>query len=281
MRFFLITVVALLTFSNQAPAEVIEEMLHVPVVVGPDHARITRQMVLTVTHDSKQKKSPFIIILHGRPESPVRFAVMNQQRYPINAEYFVAHGFAVLIPTRVGYGLTGGPDVEYTGECDSKDYLKGAAAVVSETRQVLSYARKLRYVDTSRGLVVGESAGGMRAIAIASSDLGSVKGAINISGGDGGSLNHLEQPCSPDKLKEAFAHYGKTNHVPTLWMYSLNDRYWGTEYPKQWFDAFINEGGNGTFVTLPADKNNGHYIFTRNPTAWHPAFEAFIRKLGF
>jgi hypothetical protein len=64
-------------------------------------------------------------------------------------------------------------------------------------------------------------------------------------------------------------------------MYSLNDRYWGTEYPKQWFDAFIHSGGKGEFVSLPADKNNGHYIFTRNAMAWHPAFETFIHKLGF
>ncbi|HUX82119.1 MAG TPA: hypothetical protein VMV35_04720 [Halothiobacillus sp.] len=282
MRLLVAASLALMCLSNMADAKVLEEMLHIPVSLKmTGESRIERQMVLTVVRDSQQKKSPFIIILHGRPENPIRFAVMGQQRYPINADYFVAHGFVVLIPTRIGYGLTGGPDVEYTGECESKNYLKGATPVVSETRQILSFARKLPYVDTSRGLVVGESVGGMDAIAIASSGIKSIKGAINISGGDGGSLNHLEQPCSPGQLRDAFAAYGKTNHIPTLWMYSLNDRYWGTGYPKQWFAAFVDEGGNGAFVTLPADKNNGHYIFTRNPADWHPAFEAFIRKLGF
>jgi homoserine acetyltransferase len=94
-------------------------------------------------------------------------------------------------------------------------------------------------------------------------------------------LDHLEKPCRPDQLRDVFAHYGKTNRVPNLWMYSLNDRLWGTQYPKQWFDAFHQAGGKGEFVQLPADKNNGHYIFVRNAEAWHPAFEAFIKKLGF
>jgi dienelactone hydrolase len=282
MRFLLIPGVALLTISGPVNAEIIEKMLRVPVVIEETgDSRIERQVVLTVVRDSKQKQSPYIIVLHGRPESPIRFAVMGQQRYPANASYFVERGFVVLIPTRIGYGLTGGPDIEYSGECGSKDYIKGATPLLSETKQILSYARNLPYVDTSRGLVVGESVGGMGAIALAASDITSVKGTINISGGNGGSLNHLEQPCSPGRLRDAYAHYGKTNRVPTLWMYSLNDRFWGIEYPKQWFQAFIDAGGTGTFVTLPADKNNGHYIFTRNPPAWRPAFESFIHQLGF
>ena len=153
--------------------------------------------------------------------------------------------------------------------------------IIAETRRILIYLQNMPYVNTSRGLVIGESFGGLGAIATASSDIKAIRGVINISGGDGGSLEHLEQPCRPDQLRNVFAHYGATNLMPTLWMYSVNDRFWGNEYPRQWFEDFINAGGTGTFVSLPADKNNGHYIFTRNPPAWHPAFESFIHRLGF
>ena len=263
-------------------AQTIEETMHVPVIVHKtDGSQFTQQLILTVVRSEFSKSSPFILLLHGRPESPVRFAVMGQVRYPVNAEYFVSKGFVVLIPTRVGYGLTGGPDVEYTGECDAKDSQRGMIPIVDETQQILTYFKNMPYVDTSRGLVFGESFGGVGAIALGSSGLQAIKGAINISGGDGGSLDHLEQPCQPDRLKATFASYGKSNQIATLWMYSLNDRFWGVDHPRAWFSAFVKAGGNGEFASLPADKNNGHYIFTRNTEAWHPAFEAFIHKLNF
>jgi dienelactone hydrolase len=281
-RFLIISGLAILACPMPAQSEIIEETVRVPAnIQAAAGVVVEHQLVMTIVRDTKQKKSPYIIIHHGRPDSPIRFAVMGQQRYPANANYFVAKGFVVLIPTRIGYGLTGGSDVEYTGECENKNYLRGVAPLVSETKQILSYAEKLSYVDTSRGLVLGESFGGIGAIAMASSELSSVIGVVNISGGDGGSLEHLEKPCRPDQLSDAFTSYGKTNRVPSLWMYSQNDRYWGTRYPKQWFDAFKQAGGKAEFVNLPADKNNGHYIFVRNPEAWHPAFEGFIRQLGF
>jgi hypothetical protein len=101
--------------------------------------------------------------------------------------------------------------------------------------------------------------------------------AVNISGGDGGNARtRADEPCRPDQMRETFARYGSANRLPTLWMYSANDRVWGPVYPRQWFAAFTHAGGRGQFVELPADKNNGHYIFNRNAAAWHPAFEAFL-----
>jgi hypothetical protein len=32
-------------------------------------------------------------------------------------------------------------------------------------------------------------------------------------------------------------------------------------------------------VALPADKNNGHFIFNRNALAWQPRFETFVAGL--
>jgi hypothetical protein len=63
-------------------------------------------------------------------------------------------------------------------------------------------------------------------------------------------------------------------------MYSANDRFWGPRLPSEWYGAYARAGGRGRFVELPADKNNGHFIFTRNPPAWHPAFEEFAAAIG-
>ena len=81
-------------------------------------------------------------------------------------------------------------------------------------------------------------------------------------------------------MARTLAAYGRRDRVPTLWLYSANDRYWGTKAPRRWFDAFVAAGGEGRFIELPADKNNGHFIFNRNPQAWHGAFEVFAASLG-
>ena len=121
---------------------------------------------------------------------------------------------------------------------------------------------------------------GIAAIALSDGSIEGIRGTINISGGDGGDPSHVDAPCRPDRMAATLAAYGVSNRLPTLWMYSANDRLWGPDLPHQWFDAFRSRGGRGQFIQLPADKNNGHYIFNRNAQAWHPPFEAFVRHLG-
>jgi dienelactone hydrolase len=275
---------AALGAAAAAPAaEIIEQTLEVPIrLPGPEATRVARPIAVTIVRESAAGRRPFLVLHHGRPADPAAFPTLGLVRYPANARYFASQGFVVLVPTRVGYGVSGGPDVEYTGSCASKRFADGVAPAVSETRQLLEFAAQLAYLDASRGLVVGESYGGLIAIAVAASDLPGVVGAVNIAGGDGGDpVRRVDAPCRPDQLRETLAGYGRSNRLPTLWMYSANDRTWGPLYPGQWFAAFVQAGGRGQFVALPADKNNGHFVFNRNPPLWQPAFERFIAQLGF
>ncbi len=260
-----------------------QNSFRVPVSLRNGFGQMVKQdLVLTVVRDRQGRRRPFLVLLHGRPASVDARIRLGQVTFPGNASYFAGLGFVVLIPTRVGYGITGGPDLEYTGDCFDKDFSQGMTTVVEETRQVIDFAGNFLDVDRDRGLVVGDSFGGVAAIAVASARIPGVVAAINISGGDGGdSVRHVDHPCRPDQMSETFAAYGRSNRLPTLWMYSVNDRLWGPIYPKIWFRDFTDSGGRGEFVTLPADKNNGHFIFNRNPGAWHPAFDQFIQSLGF
>jgi dienelactone hydrolase len=187
-----------------------------------------------------------------------------------------------LVPTRVGYGESGGPDVEDSGACESRRYEPVYAAAAAQSHAVLAAARALPYVDTGRGLVVGQSFGGATAIALAASDLPGLRGAVNFAGGGGGNPDtHPELPCSPQALQRLFTGYGGKAKVKTLWLYSVNDRFWGPDLPKAWFAAYQAQGGQGRFVSLPPYKDNGHGIFSGNPAAWQADFAAFVRELGF
>lgn len=269
--------------SPSAAAPIVEQTIEVPVHLrGSRGQSVTQRMIVSIARPADEARHPFLVLHHGRPSDASGFAGMGVQNYPANSRYFAELGFAVLTPTRVGYGSTGGPDLEYTGECRAKRHAAGVAPAVETTRQLLAYARRLPYVDTNRGLVVGESFGGIAAIASVAQRIPGVTAAVNISGGDGGDpARRVDTPCRPDQMQQTFAGYGSTTTRPTLWMYSANDRLWGPQYPQQWFAAFKAAGGNGRFVQLPADKNNGHYIFNRNAAAWHPAFELFLKDIGF
>lgn len=77
-----------------------------------------------------------------------------------------------------------------------------------------------------------------------------------------------------------FGNYGKTARIPTLWAYSDNDRWMGNKYPKEWFAAFKDNGGQGEFLALPAHGKDGHGIFTQNPNAWRPQVLEVLRAHG-
>lgn len=274
---------ALLFLPCWAWAATVEEVIEVPVSVKTIYGQEANQTIkVTVFRDDKREKSPYLVLNHGRPTTEADFALMKRQRFSENSRYFVSQGFVVLVPTRVGYGESGGPDVEYSGRCDRRDYAPVYAASADQTVAVLKAANNLPYVDLSRGLVVGQSFGGMTSITLSTRALPGLMGAVNFSGGGGGNpSSRPANPCSAWRLENLYKDYGTASKVPTLWLYSENDRFWGPELPKEWFASFVGAGGKARFVQLPPYKDNGHGIFTGNPAAWKAAFEDFIHELGF
>ena len=258
-----------------------EEIVRVPVVLQrAHHAPLRQDLVVTIVRPSDTQRHPLLVLLHGRGTNADERRALGRADYPANARYFASLGFVVLIPTRIGYGVTGGPDLEHTGDCAAKRFAAGVAPAVEQTQQLLRYAASLAYVDAGRGIVAGESFGGLVALALAATPVPGLLGTVNIDGGDGGdSLHHADAPCQPDVLAATFADYGRANRRPTLWMYSVNDRLWGPTLPHAWYREFVHGGGRAQYVDLPADKNNGHYIFNRNPSAWHGAFERFWKAI--
>jgi len=264
-------------------AAVVEEVIEVPVSVKTIYQQQVNQSIkVTVFREDTREKAPYLVLNHGRPATAAGFANMKRQRYSGNSRYFVSLGFVVLVPTRVGYGETGGPDVEDSGRCDSRNFAPVYAAAADQTAAVLKAAANLPYVDMSRGIVVGQSFGGMTSITLSTRKLPGLVGAINFAGGGGGNpAVRPANPCSSHRLASLYKEYGATTKVPTLWLYSENDRYWGSALPREWFNSFVQAGGKAEFVQLPPYKEDGHGIFSGNRNAWKSAFEDFLHKLGF
>jgi dienelactone hydrolase len=133
-----------------------------------------------------------------------------------------------------------------------------------------------------RAVVAGQSYGGTTAIAVAARNTPGVQATINFAGGAGGRpKTNPGKPCDPNQIKQLFAGYGKTARVPTLWVYSENDQYFGPKLPKSWFDAFRAQGGKGEFAAHPPFGDDGHRLFTGAPESWQPRVLEFLRANGY
>jgi dienelactone hydrolase len=225
--------------------------------------------------------SAFMIINHGRAPSAEGRAKYGRAVFRDQTRYFVQQGFAVFLPTRIGYGVTGGPDIETSGACNAKDYASSLAPAVAQVAAAVNYAHAQDYVDGARGVVLGASVGGFTTIAASAASLRGVRAAVNFAGGAGGDPEkRTGAPCQPDRIGATFGAFGGSGGVPTLWLYAPNDRYWGASYPQQWFAQFVARGGKGQFVSLPPSGEDGHGAFTKDMESWKPSVAAFLKSAG-
>jgi dienelactone hydrolase len=287
-RALLILAIAALSLCvASANAAIVEETRRLTVrIEGAPSGVLEHEILLTIFRDSQRQRAPFLLLNHGRSGKAAERAAMGRARYSENSRYFVERGFVVIVPTRIGYGAVGGADLEDSGPCGNKRYPRAYHAAVQQSEQILAHLRTLPFVDSGRGVVAGQSFGGTTAIALAAANASGVVAAVNFAGGAGGRPDVMPgEPCGQVRIRELFASYGRTARIPTLWLYSENDRYWGPHYPAQWHQAFLAAGGQGRFVRLPPLEpplgTDGHGIFTRNPGAWRPSVETFLRENGF
>jgi dienelactone hydrolase len=285
MKVIVIAFAAVILSSTSARgAEVTEEQLRVPVkVAGALGKEVAQDIVVTVFHDDTAPRPyPLIVLNHGRSWDVAARAALGRAKYSAASRWFAGLGFMVAVPTRVGYGVTGGEDVEDSGPCNRKTYEPAYAASMTQTLAVIGVLRARGDVARDRTVVVGQSFGGTTAIAVAAQNTPGVQAAINFAGGGGGNpTTRPQQPCGAHLLERLFAGYGKTARIPTLWVYSENDMYFGPRLPRQWFSAYRAAGGPGEFSMFPAVGDDGHALFTRAPQSWQPRVLEFLRANGY
>jgi dienelactone hydrolase len=197
------------------------------------------------------------------------------------SDWLMGRGYLVALPLRRGYGATGGPWAESYGACSDPNYYRAGMASASDIGHVLAALQKRPDVRPGRALIVGSSAGGWGSIAIASTNPKGLLAVINFAGGRGGNQPGVGN-CGPQRLVEAAARFGRTSRIPSLWLYSTNDRSFEPRLSRQMFAAFINAGGVGQYVLLPSFGSDGHRIFASNRGIglWRPPVETFLSSLG-
>jgi dienelactone hydrolase len=274
----------LLTLAGTGHARMKEEQLDLPVNVVDAYGKaIAHTIKVTVfSDDENPKPSPVLILNHGRATEAEGRAKFGRARFAEASKFLVQRGFIVAVPTRIGYGVTGGEDVEYSGTCSSKNYAPGYAAAAAQTLAVLDAVRQRPDAAPDRAVVMGQSYGGTTAATVASMNPPGVQATINFAGGGGGNpKTQPQRPCAPHLLERLFRGYGEAARIRSLWIYTENDMYFGPKLPREWFAAYAAGGSKAEFHQFEPQGDDGHQLFSRFPHLWQPRVAEFLDAVGF
>ncbi|HVZ13173.1 MAG TPA: dienelactone hydrolase family protein [Bauldia sp.] len=223
---------------------------------------------------------PLVVVAHGSEQDAAVRATAAQPSFPILTQWLTSHGYAVLIPERPGHGKTGGPYLEDQGSCAAADYVAAGNGAADSIAAALAYASSLPHVRADDIVLIGNSAGAWGDLALAGRNPPGVKAIVAFAAGRGGHNN--DRPlsnCAPDRLVAAAGVFGKSERLPTLWLYASNDTYFPPDLAQRMADAFRASGGNVEFHELPPVGSEGHGLISAvgSPPPWAPYVNTFLK----
>ncbi len=283
VKIYALALLLVVTTSMHA-RDVRQEQLDLPVTVTDAFGKqISHTIKVTIWHDkTNPQPAPVLVLNHGRSPDAQGRAAVGRAQYTQASDFFLRRGFIVAVPTRIGYGVTGGEDVEYSGPCEKKNYPPVNAMAAQQTLAVLQAMRQRPDAAKDRAVIAGQSFGGTTAAAVSAMNPPGIQATINFAGGGGGNpKTQPQRPCAPHLLEKMFRDYGSTARVPSLWVYAENDMYFGAQHPRDWFNAYVAAGGKAEMVQFPPHGEDGHSLFTRFPQVWQPKVAEFLDAQGF
>jgi dienelactone hydrolase len=228
---------------------------------------------------------PWIVLSHGSASSVEANRAMGRYR-PMNpVREWVRRGYAVVVPVRRGYGVSGGEHVsDAYGSCSRPDFRRAGEGAAVDLLATVEWAKAQRDLDAKRWLLAGQSAGGFASIYTASKAPAGLAAVLAFSPGRaGGQDTPPGEPCAPDRMAELFSSIAPQIPVPVLWFYAENDELIGPRVQKLWFESFRGAGGRGELVVVPPfSKRGGHGVFpsSAGTPLWTVAVAMFFKSQG-
>ena len=272
----LLILLALVLFARPG---LTQERTMMPVTIDGEQVKIA-----TITYrPTGTGPFPTLIFHHGSTGSgtdPSRFSRTFDPG--VLAYWFVARGWAVVLPSRRGRGGSEGLYDEgfsrsrasgYT--CDLELSLRGSDRALRDVDAITESVLALPFVDRTRFVVGGQSRGGILSVAWAGKHPDEPRGVINFVGG------WLGAGCpTGSAVNQQLFRLGAAFPRPTLWLYGDNDPFYPLSYSQANFEAFREAGGKGTFHEIGRGTGmNGHQIFIADD-AWSAVVAAYLRELG-
>jgi dienelactone hydrolase len=222
---------------------------------------------------------PLVVINHGIPIS-ISDARNQKLGFSAASVWFAGQGYVVVVALRPGFGESDGPYLEISGPCSNRDYVHEGRETAAVESAIVQTAARLPNVDPNKIIVVGQSAGGLGAIALGDAPPAGVVGIISFAGGRGG--DDHENICSgAARLAQAAGTFGQANQVPQLWLYAANDHFFPPKVAHMIFDAY--QAGSKPavqFVALPSFDGDGHRTLgNADPSVWSNPVSIFLTEV--
>ena len=218
---------------------------------------------------------PLVVISHGSPRRITEAKKRDLDWADWIADDFARRGWAAATVLRRGYGASDGAVADSYGACNEPQFRAAGLTSAQDIVQAVRYFQKQPYVDPTRVLLVGVSAGGFGSIAAVSLAPTGVVAVVNFAGGRGSVSANVV--CKPDELVEAYGDFGKTVRVPSLWIYSQNDHFFGPDLARRMFAAFKSSGAPGELIIAPPYQRDGHNLIFGQPI-WRDAVYDFLKR---
>jgi dienelactone hydrolase len=247
-------------------------------VPSTDPGQLMRTTVLRPPGDGP---FPLLVMNHGTTMSAPQRADFPMLEFEAAALWFVNQGFVVAAPQRTGHGETGGLFFESQRLCEVTHFRAAGLAAAGNILATINYMLTQSFVQQSKVVVLGQSAGGWSSLALASLNPPMVRAVIDFVGGRGGHFQGKpNNNCQPDHLVEAAGKFGSTARIPTLWIYLENDTFFGPALSKRMVEAWRAAGGSAEYHLLATFGDDGHF-FIHHPDAvpiWAPIVQEFLAR---
>jgi len=224
--------------------------------------------------------APLVVINHGSPPDAADRPKMQPGRCDQEASrWFLTRGYVVAYPLRRGYGASGGEWAERFGSCNRADYFHAGLETARDIDAAVRALTTLPFVRPDGVVIVGQSAGGWGTIAYDSVPHPNVSAFIVMAGGRGGHFHDRpNNNCHPERLAEAARRYGATATTPMLWVYALNDSFFGPPIARALYQSFSAAGGHADFEQPKSFDGDGHHLFfgPGGSAIWGPLVDRYL-----
>lgn len=257
--------------SNSLPTTM--ETLTFPAMIDGKEYRLEAKLF----RPKNTEKHPLIVFSHGRNgKNPPRDSTMVNW-YDALCLRLASEGYVVVYVVRRGYGNSEGKDSELLDTA-----VQCGLEAAKDYQAAVEYWSGNEFVLPGKVVLMGQSQGGWSVLACASVPIEGVVGVVNISGG----TNYLSMGSGSvtaavqDHWVAGCGELGVTARVPSLWIYSENDKAISGPTAERMFMAYIKAGAKANMLMLPPFGSDGHGI-VMSPNLFMGSIMEFFSAIGF
>jgi dienelactone hydrolase len=267
-------------------ADLQEERTFLTVRIGSDDYRLE---ALVVRPAGAVGRLPIALFAHGQGTSEANARLSTAQFLP-QARDLAHRGYLSVVVMWRGFGQSDGiPGLAFGASFSTCERMAQSLfdAAADELAATLTALAERSDADPGRVIVIGLSAGGPAALALAARGIPGLRAVTGISGGlrcsriDDPQHRSMQSPAS--WLTPMLASFGARASVPSLWVYAEGDSFFSEAMAREMHAAYAGAtSAAADFMMIPPIGEDGHAAFAawRGREQWLPALDRFLHRHG-